>query len=128
MISVTMPKNGNAMMYTSGWPKNQNRCCHRIAPPLADSNTCACKCRSTQSTSSAAVRMGKASSTSRLVTMMFQVKIGIRNIVMPGQRSVITVVTMLTAPRIVPRPAMAKPISHRSVPEPGELIPLLSGA
>src|SRR5690606_35871106 len=35
--SETMPKNGSAMMYTSGWPKNQNRCCHRIVPPLAGS-------------------------------------------------------------------------------------------
>src|SRR5690625_1995745 len=26
ITSVMMPKNGNAMMYTSGWPKNQNRC------------------------------------------------------------------------------------------------------
>jgi len=34
-ISVAMPKNGIATMYTSGWPKNQNRCCHRSAPPLA---------------------------------------------------------------------------------------------
>ncbi len=28
-ISDTIPKNGSAMMYTSGWPKNQNRCCHK---------------------------------------------------------------------------------------------------
>src|SRR5699024_2855324 len=26
ITSVMMPKNGNAMRYTSGWPKNQNRC------------------------------------------------------------------------------------------------------
>ena len=37
---------------------------------------------------------------------MFQVKIGIRNMVMPGARMVRTVVTKLTAPRMVPRPAM----------------------
>ena len=58
---------------------------------------------------------------------MFQVKIGIRNIVMPGARSVMTVVTMLTAPRMVPRPDRARPRIHRSVPGPGELIWLLSG-
>src|SRR5947209_4947809 len=34
MISLTTPKNGIAMMYTSGWPKNQKRCCHKIAPPF----------------------------------------------------------------------------------------------
>src|SRR5262245_18106535 len=27
MTSLLMPKNGSAMMYTSGWPKNQKRCC-----------------------------------------------------------------------------------------------------
>ncbi len=37
MISVIMPKNGRAMMYTSGWPKNQNRCCQRIGPLVAGS-------------------------------------------------------------------------------------------
>src|SRR6478735_58416 len=36
-ISDTMPKNGSAMMYTSGCPKNQNRCCQSRAPPLAAS-------------------------------------------------------------------------------------------
>ena len=60
--------------------------------------------------------------------MMFQVKIGIRNIVMPGARSVITVVTMLTAPRMVPSPARARPMIHRSVPAPGEFSSLFSGA
>jgi hypothetical protein len=84
--------------------------------------------RSTQSTSSAEVRIGNASRISRLVTMMFQVKIGSRNIVMPGARSVITVVTMLTAPRMVPRPASASPMIHRSVPAPGEFSSLFSGA
>ncbi len=37
---------------------------------------------------------------------MFQVKIGIRNIVMPGARMRKIVVTKLTEPRIVPRPPM----------------------
>lgn len=50
------------------------------------------------------------------VTMMFQVKIGIRNIVIPGARMHTTVVIMLTAPRMVPRPATIKPMIHRSAP------------
>ena len=58
---------------------------------------------------------------------MFQVKIGIRNIVMPGARSVITVVTMLTPPRIVPRPDSARPRIQRSAPAPGEFTALVSG-
>ena len=59
---------------------------------------------------------------------MFQVKIGIRNIVMPGARSVRIVVIMLTAPRIVPRPDSTRPTIHRSAPTPGEFARLLSGA
>ena len=101
-----MPKNGSAMMYTSGWPKNQNRCCHRIGPPLAASKTCEPRIRSDSSTSSAAAKIGKAISTRIEVTRMFQVKIGIRNMVMPGARMQMIVVTKLTAPRMVPRPAM----------------------
>ena len=41
-------------------------------------------------------------STSTLVTSMFQVKIGIRNIDMPGARMADTVATMLTAVRTTP--------------------------
>ena len=91
-----------------------------MLPPLLASNTCTPRWRSSQSTSSAEVRIGNASSTSNAVARMFQVKIGIRNIVMPGARSVSTVVTMLTAPRMVPRPAIASPMIHRSGPVPGE--------
>ena len=36
---------------------------------------------------------------------MVQVKIGIRNIVMPGARMQMIVVMKLTAPRMVPKPA-----------------------
>ena len=50
---------------------------------------------------------------------MFQVKMGIRNMVMPGQRMQTTVVIMLTAPRMVPRPPTARPRIHRSPPAPG---------
>ena len=54
------------------------------------------------------------------MTKMFQVKIGIRNIVMPGARRQTIVVMKLTPPRIVPRPATIRPMIHRSAPAPGE--------
>ena len=57
-----------------------------------------------------------------LVTMMFQVKMGIRYIVIPGPRRQITVVIMLTPPRIVPRPETTRPEIQRSAPTPGEWI------
>ena len=66
--------------------------------------------------------------TRTLVTRMFHVNIGMRNIVMPGARSVRIVVIMLTAPRMVPRPDRTRPTIHRSAPTPGEWMMLLSGA
>ena len=54
-------------------------------------------------------------------------KIGIRNIVMPGARMQTTVVIMLTPPRMVPRPPTARPMIHRSAPAPGEWIASVSG-
>ena len=76
--------------------------------------------RSASSTSSAAASTGKAISTSTLVSRMFQVKIGMRNMVMPGARMQKIVVMKLTAPRMVPKPASARPMIHRSLPMPGE--------
>jgi hypothetical protein len=34
-IEETMPTAGRKMMYTSGCPKIQNRCCHRSTSPPA---------------------------------------------------------------------------------------------
>ena len=56
------------------------------------------------------------------------VKMGIRNMVMPGARMVMIVVTKLTPPKMVPRPPTAKPMNHRSAPALGEKTALLSGA
>ena len=61
------------------------------------------------------------------MTKMIQVKIGIRNMVMPGARMQTIVVMKLTAPRIVPRPAIARPVIHRSPPAPGECVASDSG-
>ena len=46
-------------------------------------------------------------------------KIGIRNIVIPGARMHTTVVIMLTAPKIVPKPPTPSPRIHKSPPVPG---------
>ena len=63
---------------------------------------------------------GRRAGSGTTVTRMFQVKIGIRNIVMPGARRQMIVVMKLTPPRIVPRPPTARPTIHRSPPAPGE--------
>src|SRR6476660_2686417 len=98
-----------------------------MAPPLAGSKTCDPKCRSDARPINAAVSMGNAISTSTEVTRMPQVKIGSRHIVMPGARMQITVVIMLTPPRMVPRPDTARPMIHRSPPTPGEFSARESG-
>ena len=54
------------------------------------------------------------------MSRVFQVKMGIRNMVMPGARRQKIVVMNLTAPRIVPRPDSTRPMIHRSAPTPGE--------
>jgi len=61
------------------------------------------------------------------VTNEFHAKIGIRNIVMPGARMVMTVVMKFTAPRIVPKPESARPSIHRFPPTPGENVVLANG-
>ena len=77
---------------------------------------------------SAEVSTGNASSTMTLVTSMFQVKIGIRNIVMPGARSMKIVVTRLTAPSTVAVLVTVTPTIHRSGPAPGAYVAPESGA
>ena len=62
------------------------------------------------------------------VTRVFQVKIGMRHMVIPGARIVITVVMKLTPPRMVPKPLIARPNTQRSPPMPGEKVVLESGA
>ena len=90
-----------------------------MAPPFSASKTCAPNRRSAPRASSAAARTGNAISTRIDVTRMVQVNIGIRNIVMPGARMQMIVVMKLTAPRIVPNPARARPKTQRSPPSPG---------
>ncbi len=67
-------------------------------------------------------------STRMAVTRVFQVKIGIRHMVMPGARMQMMVVMKLTAPRMVPKPDSARPNTHRSPPMPGLNVVLDSGA
>jgi hypothetical protein len=61
------------------------------------------------------------------VISVFHTKIGMRNMVMPGARMQMIVVMKLTAPRMVPRPAIQRPMIHRSPPMPGERTSLDSG-
>jgi len=55
-----------------------------------------------------------------LTISMFQVKIGIRNMVIPGARRQRMVVVRFTAVSTVETPVTMRATSHRSAPAPGE--------
>src|SRR5699024_1614493 len=58
----------------------------------------------------------------------FQVKIGIRHIVIPGARIEMMVVIRFTPPRMVPKPCRPSPKTQMSPPIPGEYVAFDSGA
>ena len=55
----------------------------------------------------------------KFVTRMFQVRIGMRNIVMPGARIDVMVAMMLTAVSVPEVPVRITETIHRSAPSPG---------
>ena len=80
-------------MYTSGWPKNQNRCCHsRGSPPPAGLNQLVPSVRSKSSMAAADVSTGSASRSRMAVMNSDQTTSGSRNSVIPGHRMLTTVV------------------------------------
>ncbi len=87
MISITMPKPGRAMMYTSGWPKNQKRFCHKkLLPPCSFTKNAVSAVRSMIPMNPATTKVGVARVSSAVVARMPQTKIGTRLHVMPGAR------------------------------------------
>ena len=91
-----------------------------MAPPLAGSKMWAPKRRSAPAANSAAASSGKAISTRIDVTSVFQVKIGMRNMVMPGARMVMIVVMKLTRTEDGAEAGEARPKTQRLPPTPGE--------
>ncbi len=93
-------------MYTSGWPKNQNRCWNRIGspPPSAEKNVVP-KLRSVSSMVMAPASTGSDNSSRNTVTSCDHTNSGILCSVMPGARMLKMVVMKLMAPRIDEAPA-----------------------
>ena len=71
---------------------------------------------------------GNANRISTEVTRMFQVKIGIRNMRMPGARIGEDRDHEVDAPRTLEMPTSASPTIHRSIPRPAPQVGSLSGA
>src|SRR5690242_4306891 len=94
----TIPVPGIKMMYTSGCPKNQNRCCQSGAsPPWPGSKKCVLTRRSRIRDVLQTITAGMAKITMNDVTIWAHTKTGMRLSDMPGVRSLNAVVTSDTA-------------------------------
>src|SRR5246127_3982574 len=101
-----MPKPGRIRMYTSGWPKNQNRFKNSSgSPPPAGSKKVVPKLRSVSSIVIAPASTGSDSSNRNAVTRIAHTKSGILCSVIPGARMLKIVVMKLMAPMIDDAPA-----------------------
>jgi len=84
---------GRTKTYTSGWPKNQKRCCHRSgSPPPSGRKKWVPRLRSNRSIARAEVNTGSARSKRIAVMKRDQITRGRRNHVMPRARMFTTVV------------------------------------
>src|SRR6266496_2600088 len=120
MMSVTMPKYGRIMMYTSGWPNHQNRCWYRTTdPPWVASKKWPPKWRSMNTMDRTAASGGNATRIINDVTIMFQQNKDSRHMVMPGARSRNVVAIRLTAVMIEDTLVRRIPMIHMSGPAPG---------
>ena len=63
-----------------------------------------------------------------MVTSWFQQKMGMRNMTIPGARSMKTVVITLMAVKMPEKPVRPTPTIHRSAPAPGEWMASVRGA
>lgn len=93
-------------MYTSGCPKNQNRCWYRTgSPPPAGSKNDVFRFRSVRSIVMAPARTGRVSTRRIVVMITAHTNRGIRSSRIPFDRMLIMVVMKLIDPRIDEAPA-----------------------
>jgi len=105
-MCVIMPKPGKIKMYTSGWPKNQNKCWYKIgSPPPVGSKNDVLKFRSVNSMVMAPANTGKANNSSNVVMNTDQTNNGICSNFIFFARIFRMVVIMLIAPKIDEIPA-----------------------
>lgn len=110
------PIAGRMRMYTSGWPKTQNKCCQRIGmPPLDASKKFVPNKRSIISSTSAMVMAGKARTIRKEVMSVIQTNTGSRIIVSPGARILMIVTMKFKEPAMEEMPRICRPITHMSI-------------
>jgi len=105
-MCLTNPNPGRIKIYTSGCPKNQNRCWNKIgSPPAPGSKNPVLKFRSVRSIVIAPASTGRLRSNKIAVTKRDHTKSDIRSQVTPGERILKIVVIKLIAPKIELIPA-----------------------
>ena len=107
-------------MYTSGWPKSQNRFWYRSgSPPFDGRKNVVPKLRSKNTMISATVMIGMAKSVRNAVTSIIQTNTGMRMSVMPGARMLRMVTMKLMAEVVDAMPSITIPTAQKSGPRPG---------
>lgn len=101
-----MPNPGRIRIYTSGWPKNQNKCWYKIgSPPPEGSKKVVFRFRSVNSIVMPAARTGSDSSNRTAVISTDHTNRGVWYCDMAGDFMLTAVVIKLIAPRIEDTPA-----------------------
>jgi len=119
-----MPNPGKIKMYTSGWPKNQNKCWYKIgSPPPAGSKKDVFKLRSVKSIVIAPANTGRERRSRIAVKNTDHTKRGVRSQVIPTDRMLMIVVIKFTAPKIDDAPARCRLKIDRSTDAPAWAIP-----
>ena len=113
------PQIGSNRMYTSGWPKNQNRCWNRIgSPPPAASKKWVPKWRSVSNMVMAPASTGMVAMSRKAVISQPQANIGNFIMVMPGARMLRMVTTTLIEPITDEIPIRCSARMAKSMPQP----------
>ena len=104
---------GRIKMYTSGWPKTQNKCCQRIGmPPPDTSKNEVPKLRSIMTSTSAIVMKGKERTIRNEVNRVIQVNTGRRIMVRPGARMLMIVTMKFREAAIEATPSNCSPMTQ----------------
>src|ERR1700749_3160071 len=106
MVCEIIPNPGKIRMYTSGCPKNQNRCWYKIgSPPPEGSKNEVLKLRSVRSMVIAPARTGRERRRRMAVIRTDHTNKGIESKVVVEDRMFMMVVMKLMAPRMEEAPA-----------------------
>jgi hypothetical protein len=101
MIDVAIPIAGRMMMYTSGCPNSQKRCCHNSAsPPCATSKKWKPTLRWSSRNTRSAVSEGSAKMSEKDTASIAKTNSGMRLKDIPGARSLKLVTIRLIAPAV----------------------------